>query len=245
MSRRAQWRAAVSAAPFSTGMRPVKATLLSLPIDVDGTLTAWREQIAETTGLPLRTIDRHLARACDAGWLRHDAHGGHGRRARYNVQLPSEVARHVWQTNTRVARHVVRATTSSCAPRGGELLKNYANVSEHVAVNERRRDVDHERKLRVLPDDEEDQERAEGRAPAVIRLADIPPDQRVRYAYTQRSTAARPSAADRWCPPWGRDTRVTGAKDPAPLFFQRSSGGLALALTRPAPTVTLRKFSGG
>ena len=112
MSRRADWRRAISAATFPVGMRPIKATLLSLPIDADGRLCAWRDDIATTTGLPVRTVDRHLARACDAGWLTHDVQGGHGRRGTYTVSIPTaEVVRHKWHANPEVVRQrKLRAT---------------------------------------------------------------------------------------------------------------------------------------
>ena len=147
MSRRMTWRRAIASTPFPVGLRPVKATLLALPVDVDGGLTGWRDEIAAEVGLPIRTLDRHLARAVDAGWLRHVTHGGHGRRSTYTVQIPDDVARQQWQATDRVARHVVRATTPSCAPRGGGLNKEHsANVSEHVAVDlHRQRRGDHKR----------------------------------------------------------------------------------------------------
>ena len=100
--RRDQWRQAVRAAPFPVGMRPVKATLLSLPVRTDGTVKAWRSELMEATGLPARTLNRHLARAVEAGWLRQDAHGGNGRRSVYTVSFPTEVVRHKWPATQKV-----------------------------------------------------------------------------------------------------------------------------------------------
>ena len=155
MSRRTTWLHAVTVAVFPVGLRPVKATLLALPVDADGIVTAWREDVASRVGLPRRTLDRHLSRACDAGWLAHVVRGGHGRKAVYEVQIPDQVARQKWQT-----------TKGSCAPRSthnsGEVVrhvvaesrkKTSASVSEHQALDARRIPESHSPLLRVVRND--------------------------------------------------------------------------------------------
>lgn len=181
VSRRQQWLAAVRAAVFPVGMRPVKATLLSLPIEPDGTLTIWRDDLSARIGLPCRTIDRHLARACGAQWLHHEVRGGHGRRATYTVRVPGEVVRHKWPTtcascaphsrdnSLRVVRHVV-----------ANSIEDRASVSEHVAVNNlRERRADHDG-TRADPD--RDETRADKRDMPRVRLVDLSPWARLAYA---------------------------------------------------------------
>ncbi len=145
MTRR-QWQAAIRATVFPVGMRPVKATLLSLPVDADGRMSAWRNDVAAITGLPVGTLKRHLASAVSAGWLTHEVHGGHGRRSVYRVTTPTQ------SCGPEMARKVVElwpihytATTSSCGPSGGPVNKESANVSEHGAVDElRERRINHD-----------------------------------------------------------------------------------------------------
>lgn len=84
------WRRAVKSPRFPRDQRAIRATLLILSdlMAADGSLQRWREELAEATGLPERTVNRHLARAVAAGWLTHVAHGGHGRRGTYQASLP-------------------------------------------------------------------------------------------------------------------------------------------------------------
>ncbi len=100
LTPRLRWRQAVASDAFPRSERVVRGTLLCL-VDLmapTGELSVYREQIVATTGLPARTVDRHLARAVAAGWLRHEQHGGQGRRSLYVAQIPgdsaSEVARY-------------------------------------------------------------------------------------------------------------------------------------------------------
>ena len=84
------WRRAVKSPGFPRDQRAIRATLLILSdlMAPDGSLQRWRDELAEATGLPERTVNRHLARAVAAGWLTHTAHGGHGRRGTYQASLP-------------------------------------------------------------------------------------------------------------------------------------------------------------
>jgi hypothetical protein len=177
VSRRQQWRDAVQAAAFAVGLRPVKATLLSLPISVDGKLTAWRDEIAEATGLPLRTVGRHLARACEAGWLVHAVRGRHGRRSTYAVQIPDIVVGHLWRTTTPSCRP--RSTDNSPRVVGhvvAHSIKDTASASELVAVdNHRERQTEHGGTRDEAARDET-QLRSDEEAPARPRLVAASPE---------------------------------------------------------------------
>jgi hypothetical protein len=132
---RKQWLAAVRGPSFPRDLRTVRGTLLLIAplMTTDGEMNVWREKLRIETGLPLRTVTRHLHRAVDAGYLEHDIHGGHGRPGKYLASVPS--------CAPKVARNYpeLRATeypqlTESCGPSGGPINKRSANGSEHGAV---------------------------------------------------------------------------------------------------------------
>ncbi len=85
MTSRRQWVAAVKAAQVPASLRPMKATLLSLAdlITADGELSRWREEMTKATGLPSRTLNRHLQRAVEDRWLIRTMPGGKRRRSVY------------------------------------------------------------------------------------------------------------------------------------------------------------------
>ena len=150
--RRDQWRRAVRAAQFPVGMRPVKATLLSLPVKPDGMVTAWRWELSEATGLPLGTLKRHLAAAVKAGWLRHEVHGGHGRKGSYKVNIPGSCGPLIGRNRVELWPIHYTATPQSCGPSGEPLNNDSANTSERVALdNNRGRRDDHD-DTRAPPD---------------------------------------------------------------------------------------------
>jgi hypothetical protein len=84
------WRRAIKSPKFPAKQRAIRATLLIMSdlMAADGSLCRWRRELVEATGLPERTVNRHLARAVKEGWLAHAAHGGHGRRGTYQAALP-------------------------------------------------------------------------------------------------------------------------------------------------------------
>jgi hypothetical protein len=129
------WRKAVSEQRFPVGLRPVKATLLALPMTPDGLVSAWRDQLTEATGLPMGTLKRHLARAVAAGWLLHKTHGGHGRRGIYRAAFPPSCG-------PLMARNL-ESCGPPTTPQLGEVVAHVvsqsvtdsASVSEHVALD--------------------------------------------------------------------------------------------------------------
>jgi hypothetical protein len=182
MTRR-QWQAAVRAAVFPVGMRPVKATLLSLPVDTDGALRVWRERLSETTGLPIGTLKRHLARAVDAGWLTHEVHGGHGRQGMYRVAVPTASCGPEMSHKAVELRPIhYTATPGSCGPRGEPLSNKSANVSEHGAVDDLRERRNHHDDSRDQRNDGETELRIERRPTRYIHIDALSPWARLAYA---------------------------------------------------------------
>jgi hypothetical protein len=78
------------ASRFPPELRWLRGTLLCLVevMQPDGTLAVNNERLVEATGLPVRTIGRHLARAVAEGWLLHLTRGGNGRPAAYAAAMP-------------------------------------------------------------------------------------------------------------------------------------------------------------
>ena len=147
-------------------LRVVRGTLL-LATDLmtaDGVLEVLREKLADQTGLPPRTLNRHLARAVESGWLAHDVAGGNGRRSRYTATMPScrpEVAHNPQQLQAMsgppqdgVAGHSLVPNSAAVA---GQLVAHSidrASVSEHLALDQdqdRERGPDHD-DSRAAPD---------------------------------------------------------------------------------------------
>lgn len=87
---RHQWLRAVKSAEFPRELRPIRGTLLTLAdgMTADGTLSTARDKLVKLTGLPARTVDRHLARAVTGGWLAHTRRGCLGRLPEYRATVP-------------------------------------------------------------------------------------------------------------------------------------------------------------
>jgi hypothetical protein len=145
LTPRLRWRQAVASDAFPRSERVVRGTLLCLVelMSSTGELSVMREDITELTGLPARTVDRHLARAVAAGWLIHERHGSRGRRSLYLAHIPGE------ESAPEVARYSASGTGDSApstrglthrdsAPLGGALNKESANDSERVALDDDR-----------------------------------------------------------------------------------------------------------
>jgi hypothetical protein len=105
---RPQWQSAICSRSFPSNLRVLWSTLLLIAplMNADGELTVFRDKIAAETGLLLRTVDRHLARAVAEKWLGHHVHGGHGRAGMYRATSPS-CAPLSTRNEPRVARHLV------------------------------------------------------------------------------------------------------------------------------------------
>lgn len=137
---RLRWQKALRSTEFPAGLRVVRGTLLALLDEVtpDGELCAWRDQLAVAAGLPSRTLDRHLQRAVDAGWLVRKVSGGNGRRAVYRTAIPSKLCATNGAQVAKLCATYSCATPGSCAPPGGELNKESASDSERVALDDHR-----------------------------------------------------------------------------------------------------------
>lgn len=145
LTPRLRWRQAVTSDAFPRSERVVRGTLLCLVelMSSTGELSVLRDDIAAVTGLPPRTVDRHLARAVEAGWLIHERHGSRGRRSLYLAHIPGdvstpEVARYSTGYKGDSAPSTRGLTRGDSAPTSGALNKKSANDSERVAVHSQR-----------------------------------------------------------------------------------------------------------
>jgi hypothetical protein len=162
MTSRRQWLAAVKVAPFPASQRPMKATLLVLAdrMTATGELHVWREEMVKATGVPPRTLDRHLHHALIAGWLVRKVCGGNGRRSLFLATIPGEScaphAAHNSEPEAGRCAPRVAHNSGSCAPStrhqlprvvrhlAANSVKKSANVSERVALDDQRgRRIDH------------------------------------------------------------------------------------------------------
>ena len=152
MSRRSEWQAAVRSDHFPAGLRVVRGTLLLLVplMRATGEVVRSEDEMLDATGLPRRTLQRHLARAVEAGWLTFRVRGGNGRAARYDAAIPDSCVPQVADNYEKLCATSYAQLPDSCAPPGGGLNKNYANASELLALNtDRERRNDHERQSGV------------------------------------------------------------------------------------------------
>lgn len=147
-----RWRQAVASSAFPATERAIRGTLLCL-VDLmtsTGELMVWRDELIDVTGLPARTIDRHLARAVAAGWLTHETQGGKRRRAVYRATIPGDPDDRSVRHSRRAERQFCapstrRPTPQFCAPPSGAHQEESTSVSEHGAVDDHRdRRTDHD-----------------------------------------------------------------------------------------------------
>ena len=143
-TQRQRWARAIKSPAFPAHLRSIKGTLLSL-VDVAsaaGELHVWRGQLVAATGLPPRTLNRHLSRAVEAGWLAHPDHGGRGRRSRYLLIIPPdsapEVARYSVSERGDSGPLTRLLSPADSGPPGGPLNKDSASDSERGALNDQR-----------------------------------------------------------------------------------------------------------
>jgi hypothetical protein len=85
------WRKSVNSRSFPRELRSIRYTLITLAdrMSPEGVLAAWIDQIEAHSGLPRRTVERHLARAVEAGWLIHIVRGGNSRKGVYQASFPT------------------------------------------------------------------------------------------------------------------------------------------------------------
>ncbi len=142
---RSAWEKAIRTdTRWPSGSRVVRGTLLALAGEMrpNGVVRHLpRDVLAGRVGLPRRTLERHLARAVDLGWLAHRrAHRHVVAEYRAAVPVDSQHARSgmhkagLCMPPTRVHR------TGLCMPPGGALYmkENSVSVSEHLAVDQDR-----------------------------------------------------------------------------------------------------------
>lgn len=115
----------------------IRGTLLALAeaMQPDGALSAGRIDLADVTGLPPRTLNRHLAQAVAAGWLAHERRGQKHVLPVYRATVPQQATDGPLRPSlsgpsTRVLRPVLSG------PPGGPLHIESASVSEHVALDQ-------------------------------------------------------------------------------------------------------------
>jgi hypothetical protein len=133
ITERDRWRREVSRAPFPAGARQVKGTLLALVplMTTDGRLARWQSELIDATGLPGRTLRRHLELAVTHGWLAPVTRGGNGRSAVYDGTVPGQVVGHTRPTTPESCRPPTR-------PQLGEVVGRL--VADSNKECERRRE---------------------------------------------------------------------------------------------------------
>lgn len=140
LTPRLRWRQAVVAHAFPASQRPVKSTLLVLAdlMSPTGDLHLWRDQLVGATGLPVRTLNRHLQRAVEDGWLTRETFGGHGRRSLYRTAIPEScgpsVARNPGSCEPSTRTQLVEVVGQPVA----HSREESASDSERVALDRHR-----------------------------------------------------------------------------------------------------------
>ena len=145
LTPRLRWRQAITSDAFPKSERVVRGTLLCL-VDLmtpTGELKVWRDQMVEATGLPARTVDRHLQRAVEAGWLKRETPAGKRRMAVYQAAIPTEgpdsSVRHSWRAEEEFCAPSTRVQNSSSVRHlVAKSIRQSTRVSEYGAVDEHR-----------------------------------------------------------------------------------------------------------
>jgi len=182
---RREWLREVQQAHFPTGQRIMRGTLLCLPMTTSGEVVVTDPEISEVTGLPVRTVSRHLSKAVEYGWLIRESRGGNGSRHRFRAAVPDiNGVSQKWRTaNTEeYATSGTRSTpqsTYSEAPGVRHLVANInkdrASVSEHVAVDQEREQRTGHDHSRVSPDRDEAKDSSDDEPTAHSPIAAISP----------------------------------------------------------------------
>ncbi len=138
---RLRWQQAVASDAFPRSERVVRGTLLCLVglMTSTGELHEWRDEIASATGLPTRTLNRHLQRAVDLGWLVRETQGGNGRRSLYQAAIPGDSwgpkVAHNFPSSEPPTRTQLPGVVGHLV---AQSIKKSANDSERVAVDSQR-----------------------------------------------------------------------------------------------------------
>jgi hypothetical protein len=101
---RARWRDELAQAQVPASLRPMKATLLALVplMTTTGELHVWRDRMVKATGLPPRTLNHHLRRAGESGWLTRTVRGATVAAAGTKPPCPAGVVSNGWRTTRGV-----------------------------------------------------------------------------------------------------------------------------------------------
>lgn len=132
-----QWLRELQQSQLPAGQRIMRGTLMCLPVSPMGDVTGNDDDLSYATGLPRRTIARHLSKAVESGWLEKVARGGNGNRTRYRIAIPSEPL----MTNECAINGIGSVPQSTHSGPSGvshlvaNINKESANVSEHKALD--------------------------------------------------------------------------------------------------------------
>lgn len=145
LTPRLRWARAIKSDAFPQEHRVIRGTLLCL-VDLmlpTGELKVWRDQMARATGLPTRTLDRHLQRAVEAGWLIRDTPAGRKRQSVYRTAIPfadpDGSVRHFWRAEDEFCAPSTRIQNgSSVRHLVANTRKESASASERVALDDQR-----------------------------------------------------------------------------------------------------------
>jgi len=142
---RLRWAQAIKSDSFPQTERVIRGTLLCLadPMTPTGEMRVWRDQMVGATGLPPRTLDRHLQRAVDAGWLIRETPAGRKRQSVYRTAVPTDgpdsSVCHSWRTEDEFCAPSTRIhNASSVRHLVANSIKKSASVSELQAVDDQR-----------------------------------------------------------------------------------------------------------
>jgi hypothetical protein len=177
---RRQWLEQVRGRPFPAGQRILRGTLLALPMGSDGLITASDAVIAESTGMPVRTVARHLAKAVECGWLQRGVQrSGNGNRQRFLASIPTPQYAISGRTSTpelatntpdQYAIDGVTSTPQSTYSQPTAVRHLVANINkeseqgEHMALDQDREQRDNHDDSRDNRNDQQTEQRADEQA---------------------------------------------------------------------------------
>jgi len=141
---------------WPSGSRVVRGTLLALAAEMrpDGVVRHLpRDVLAARVGLPRRTLERHLARAVDLGWLAH-RRGQKYRPAEYRTATPARSAGQKWRAEnpSQHATHSCAENPSQHATWWRTHIEESERMREHDALDEDREPRTGHDETRAEPD---------------------------------------------------------------------------------------------
>ncbi len=135
---RARWVQIVKRFPLPASRRVMRSTLLQLAdlmVPSTGELSRWWDEMEGATGLPRRTLERHIGWAVEYRLLVHTVRGGHGRKGGYAAADPESCPPPAADNGGQLSAACSRTTPESCPPLGGGVKEQdtSARVSGHQA----------------------------------------------------------------------------------------------------------------